>query len=44
MLFANAVKALCKTEIFLVFSVIFRFRKELEKNHRHLSSDLAKIR
>ena len=29
MLYANAVKALCKIEIFLVFSVIFSFVKEL---------------
>lgn len=28
MLYANAVKALCKTEIFLVFSIIFSFSKE----------------
>ena len=29
MLYANAVKALCKKEIFLVFSIIFSFGKEL---------------
>ena len=44
MLYANAVNALCKIEIFLDFSIIFCFSKELQKNHRHLSSDLAKIR
>ena len=29
MLYANAVKALCKIEIFLVFFTIFCFGKEL---------------
>jgi len=43
MLYANAVKYLYKTEIFLVFSGLFRFRKEIWKNHRHLTSGFAKI-
>lgn len=43
MLYANAVKYLYKTEIFLVFSGLFRFRKEIWKNHRHLTYGFAKI-
>lgn len=43
-MYANAVKALCKTEIILVFSVLFGYFKEIRKNHRHLSSNLAKNR